>query len=600
MKKHSFLLLFLLLLFSAKAQNYDDYLGAGHTGGITVTTSSDMQQNGWTKVASGNKTITGDGLDAKLIEASRLLSQATFGADRATIEHVAEIGIEAWIEEQFALEPTNYLETIEEIYNYLYNYHVNNGGDPEDYPWRPNWSHFNYGWWEITMSHEDLLAQRISYALSQIMVVSINSDLQGYGDGLADFYDIFSRNAFGNFRDILREVTYHPSMGHYLSHLNNPKEDEENNIHPDENYAREVMQLFSIGLYELNDDGSHMTDNEGNSIPTYDNYTIKEFAKIFTGLGLGGVIPNDWVDQPYFGLGFWVADVTTPMVMYEEQHQQGEKYLLNGHIVPAGQSGDQDIEDAIDNLFNHHNVGPFIGRQLIQRLVKSNPSPEYIARVTAAFNDNGNGVRGDMKAVIRAILLDEEARSCDWMNEVHNGKLREPILKYTQFAKSIGYDSPSGKMWNIGWGFRQATSQYPLASPSVFNFYLPDFQPIGEIAEAGLVAPEFQIYNTRTSIGFVNEVQVWTIWEYLWGSWEDEDHSTYTDFTAFIEASRDPEVLLNELDIRLTNGQLSDYTRQVIKDALLYLDGGGLYLFGERVRLGTYLIMISPDYAVMR
>ena len=600
MFRHLSLSLLLLFCIKTQAQNYTDYLGAGHDGGITVSTSSDQQRTGWSKIASGNNTISGEGMEGKLIEASRLLSQATLGANKAEINYAAEIGIEAWIDEQITKTPSQFLSLQRDIYQELYDIFIEGGGDPEDISDRAGWDHFNYAWWQTNMTNEDLLRQRVALALSEILVISSNSDLGFYGEGLGSFYDVLSRNALGNYSDILREVTLQPAMGFYLSHLNNPRADEEVNVHPDENYAREVMQLFSIGLYELNDDGTRMLDAEGNFIPTYDNNDIKEFAKVFTGLGLGGIMENPWLDEPQFDLDLYLATMDVPMVMYQEWHEPGEKHLLNGFTVPAGQDGMHDIQDAINNLFNHHNVGPFIGRQLIQRLIKSNPSPEYIARITAVFNDNGSGERGDLAAVVKAILLDEEARSCDWMSNVHHGKLREPILKYTHFAKAIGWDNPSGKLWNIGYGFMEATSQHPMASPSVFNFFLPDFQPIGDIADAGLVAPEFQIYNTRTSIGFVNEVQVWTIWEYLFNTWTENDYSTYTDFTGFVESAKDPEVLLNRLDVLLTNGQLTDNTREIIKDALHAIEGGGLDLVTDRIELATYLIMISPDYAIFK
>lgn len=580
---------------------YTDYIGAGQTEGVIVTTSSDYQPPNRNNIASGSKTIMGNGLDGKRIEASRFLSQATMGVDPSVIDHVAEIGIEAWIDEQMALSPSNYLGETQSVYQELYNVYLDNGGDPEEFRWRPAWNEFNYAWWHINMTNEDYLRQRVALALSEILVISFNSDLNSYGDGVSDYYNIFSTHAFGNYHDILREVTYHPTMGHYLSHLNNPKADPANNVHPDENYAREIMQLFTIGLYELNDDGSRQLDGNGDFIPTYGNEEVREFAKVFTGLGIGGVIPNEWTDEPNFGMGLWVADVTVPMVMYEEQHQQGAKTLFDGFVIPDGQSGEEDINQAVEHLFNHHNVGPFIGRQLIQRLVKSNPSPEYIARITAVFNDNGQGVRGDLGAVIKAILLDEEARSCEVMADMTHGKLREPILRYTDFARKIDKYSPSGKFWEVGYGFMENAGQHAMFSPSVFNFFLPDFQPIGPIAEQGLVAPEFQIHNTRTSLGYANEVHTWVVWEDLLGIWLEFDHeyNTYTDFSNLIEDAKDAEVLVNKLDMYFTNGQLTDRTRMIIKEAV---ETQPITLTGllERINLAVYLIMISPDYVVFR
>ncbi len=248
-------------------------------------------------------------------------------------------------------------------------------------------------------------------------------------------------------------------MGLYLSHLNNPKSNDEENIHPDENFAREAMQLFSIGLYELNPNGTRKLDSFGQDVPTYGQTQIKEFAKIWTGLGISKVLPNMYTDEPYFGLGIYGSDLTQPMKMYEEEHESGEKELLGGFTVPAGQTGMEDIEDAIDNLFNHPNVGPFIGRRLIQRMVKSNPSPEYIERVTRAFNDNGQGERGDMKAVIKTILLDDEARSCEWISDKSQGMLREPMIRYTNFARGTAIEQYYGRLWNNGYQFWQETGQ---------------------------------------------------------------------------------------------------------------------------------------------
>lgn len=573
-------------------------LGSDPSQGITVTTSSNYTPQYWTYTASGDKTINNTGLDGPLMEASRFLSQATLGADLATMQKVATQGMEAWIDDQIAL-PQNYLmDNLYQVYAEVIEWYLINGGDPAEINPRPYWTIFNYTWWENHMMAEDLLRQRVALALSEIFVLSFDSDLSGFGDGLSSYYDLLLRHSFGNFEDLLYDVTVHPCMGYYLSHLNNPREIPEENIHPDENYAREIMQLFTIGLYELNQDGSRKTDGEGKWIPTYGQNEIKEFAKIFTGLGVADVVENEWVDDPYFGLDIYVANMTLPMIMYEEWHQPGQKNLLNGYVVPAGQSGLRDIGDAVHHLFLHPNVGPFIGKQLIQRLVTSNPSPEYISRVSAVFADNGNGVRGDLAAVVKAILLDPEARTCAALEAPDFGRLREPFTRYTHFTKAIQLEQFYGRYWNVAYGFYLATNQIPLASRTVFNFFLPDYQPLGPISDNGLVGPEYQLHNSRTSIEYINQVNDWAVWGYIMDDWEDNNPYVTYNIDELMGLARDPEVLVNRLDVLFTHGSLSEGTRQIIKEAITPIINGNYR--NERVRLALYLILISPDYNIMK
>jgi len=390
-------------------------------------------------------------------------------------------------------------------------------------------------------------------------------------------------------------------MGRYLSHFNNPLEIPSLNIHPDENYAREIMQLFSIGLHELNIDGSEVLDAEDNLIPTYDNDDIKEFAQVFTGLGPGAIIENPWVDEPMFGEIFYLTVRSEPMAMYDEWHDQSSKELLNGFVIPAGQDGMLDIEMTVNHLFNHNNVGPFLALRLIQNLVKSNPSPEYIEKVALAFEDNGNGVRGDMKAVIKAILLDEEARSCAWLNESFHGKLREPMLRYFQYARANDKLAPDDLYWNSGIEFLQLTGQGPLAAPSVFNFFTPSYQPAGDIANAGLVAPEFQIHNSRTSVGFMNSIYVFNNWALMW-NFEEGVENVFINYNELETLAQEPEVLINHLDVVYTNGQLTEETRGIIKETISEITGSntGQSFLELRVRLALYLIMVSPDYAILK
>ena len=589
-------ILFIVATLSLSAQ---EYIGAGSDIGVRVTTSSDHQPDRWEQTASGDKTISGDGLTFHQMNASRFLSQATIGPSEADIHSIQNSDFEAWMDVQFASANESILDETYAIKTESDEWFLMNGGDSLEIGFRPSWREFNYAWWSENMSTQNKLRHRVAFALSEIFVISIRSDLSGYGDGLASYYDVLLQNAFGNYRDLLFDVSLHPAMGFYLSHLNNPKAIPEENIHPDENYAREVMQLFSIGLYELNQDGSRKKDGQGNDIPTYGQDEIKEFAKIFTGLGLEEVVmENEWVDEAYFGLGIYLGDMVDPMIMYDDWHSEGEKHLLNGTIVPAGQTGMEDINAGIDNLFNHPNVAPFIGKHLIQKLIKSNPTPGYVERVSNAFNDNGQGVRGDMQAVLKAIFLDPEARDCDWLEEETASKLREPLIRYTHFANAMEKEHFYGRLWNVGWGFLQATNQMALASPSVFNFYLPDFQPNGEISDNDLYAPEFQIHNSKTAIRYMNEVNRWAGYGVLFYTWETNDPDTYINIDELKKLAYDPEVLINKLDMLFTNGSLSDRTRGIITTALNRLVQNEWR--EDRVRMALYLIMVSPDYAIIK
>lgn len=574
-------------------------LGAGNTADIEVTASSEYHwAPGGGNIATGMKTISGAGLDMKRMAASRFLAQASLGYDKEDIEEVLSLGEEGWMNKQLDAPGTGFLDLLSDVHAEVADWNIQRGADSTEYEGRPYYTVFNYAWWEMIMKNDDLLRNRVAYALSQILVISANSDLEGHGDALASYYEIFLRNASGNYRDILREVSLHPAMGYFLSHLNNPKANPEENIHPDENYAREFMQLFSIGLYELNLDGTRKQVN-GEEIPTYGQKEIKEFAKIWTGLAPGGVMPNEYdINEAEFGLDIYLADMTVPMQMHSEYHEEGPKELLNGVTIPAGQDGMKDIDDAIDNVFNHPNVGPFVAQRLIQRLVKSNPSPGYISRVSEIFNDNGEGVRGDMRGLLKAILLDEEARSCQSLQNPDHGMLREPLVRYTHYAKVLDIEQYYDRFWNAGYSFWGSTGQSVFGAPSVFNFYLPDFRPNGQISDRNLVAPEFQIHNSRTSIEFMNHVNGWTMYDNVMNGWEEDNPAPFINKERLKHLARDPEVLINELDVLFTHGQLSDRTRDLIRIALnaqIYRD-----YREDRVELAIYLIMISPDYAILR
>lgn len=599
------------------AQDYTDYIGAGHSEGIIVISSSE-------EVGSeAFKTIDGAGMNSRLFETGRFLSQATMGADLDLINIVKNMDFGVWIDQQIT-EPVTYLQSeVEDIWEeYLDTLESRGYEDPQD-AFGPAMPELTSAWWHNNMVASDLIRQKVAFALSEMFVISSNSDLGGEAIAMAHYYDKLLDGAFGNYKDILSEISLHAAMGYYLSHFNNPKAVPEENLHPDENYAREIMQLFSIGLYELNNDGTHQLDNDGNSIPTYDNADIKEMAKIFTGLGPGGINENVWwTDEPYFGLGIFGIDWTVPMAMYEDFHEPGIKVILKNDTIPANQLGLDDIDEAINVLFNHQNVPPFISYRLIQRLVKSNPTPNYVERIANVFIDNGNGVRGDMAAIIKAILLDEEARNGEYMFEQHSSRLREPLVRHMQITKGLEIvEEPGGRYWH-NFDYDNSLKQQILFAPTVFNFFLPNHQPVGDIANSGLVSPEFKIHDTSSSINYFNAAYRWTRdWgelinsgRYFYnsdlvnddgsiGGWDMYGFGeTYIDYEAYTDLADTPELLINELDKVLTHGQLSDEVRQSLRDNLPNISWDG-YEYGwerERVRTAIYLITISPDFAVIR
>jgi len=503
-------------------------------------------------------------------QASRFLAQASLGADYEEIQRTARIGPAAWIAEQYT-RPIGYLQP-------MLDERLRLGLEVSS-------EHRRWSWWQQVMRGPDPLRQRVALALSEIFVVSDANDAVGTNPiGSANYYDMLLRNAFGNYRDLLRDISLHPMMGAYLSHLRNDKSDPRSGRYPDENYAREVMQLFSIGLFQLRPDGSFLRDGRGDPIPTYTNADITEMAKIFTGLAFDGA-NRDFYD----GEEMW----TKPMRMYEEHHERGAKRLLRGRYVPPGQPGMTDVNAAIDNLFNHPNVGPFIARRLIQRLVSSNPSPAYVQRVSAAFANDGHGVRGSMKAVISAVLLDPEARA--WPSAVNTtkGMLRESFLRRVHFARAFDAANDAGTYPIADGGAPDDFGQRPVSSPTVFNFFLPDHQPTGLIADAGLYAPEFQIVTTVTAITSANALygQVRS------GMNNDENQALEVrlDLHDEIAIAASPTALLDRLDLILMYGTMSTQMRQVLLRALTQIREPE-----RRVITALQLIAIAPEYAVLQ
>ena len=587
-------IVFFLFLFVTSlpiySQIYFDYIGAGHTDEMLIT-SSDSDST-----TMPIRTFDGMGIMPDNYGASRFLSQATLGADYETIQKVATKGYTDWLEEQFEIPASttqNYLDTLVKVY--IDSLIASTGDSSISTVTNIPSNFWQFSWWQTTMTSDDLLRHRVALALSEIFVVSDVGVLDLFPEGLASYYDMLLENSFGCFDSLLLDVTLHPCMGTYLTHLNNPKTDSTINRFPDENYAREIMQLFTIGLYELNPDGTRKTDANGDWIPTYDNSHITEFARVFTGLSFGGTNTN---------FGTRRGSYRDPMQMFEDRHEEGTKNLLNGEVVPTGQTGMEDIQAAINNLFNHNNTGTFIGRQLIQRLVTSNPSKAYISRITEAFNDNGNGQRGDMKHIIKSVLLDPEARDCGLRRDTTNGMLREPMLKQIHLMRAFNAVSLDSTYHHRNDLFWKDTGQRPLSSPSVFNFFLPEYQPIGKIGENDLVAPVFQLLNSNTSLGFLNQENDWFFGtnklmdtQPVFGTTVADNAIPQLDLSDEITLATagDLDGLIDRLDLILTSGDLSPTTRLVIKTTLTSLTDPQ-----EIVAMALYLIMLSPDYAILR
>ncbi|MEX0321309.1 MAG: DUF1800 family protein [Puniceicoccaceae bacterium] len=455
-------------------------------------------------------------------------------------------------------------------------------------------------WYQGAVTGEDALRQRLAWALNQIFVVGESGSNQLRAvERYISFYDIFINNAFGNFRDILGEVTWHPNMGYYLTYVDNRVENPIAGIFPDENYAREVMQLFTIGLWELNQDGTHKLDVNGESIPTYSNEDITEFAKVFTGMRKAyrrsniEIIGGNYVD---------------PMRIQVSWHDYTQKTLLDGTTMgpfPQTQQGAKDeINALLDHLFNHPNTAPFISRLLIQRLTVSNPSPNYIHDVAQAFidgkfNGKGTGRRGDMLAVTKAILLHPEARETTLASDDAHGKLREPLVRLMHVARAFDIASPQTYGLFPFDQLQLVFSQSPFDSPSVFNFYLPEYQPIGDILDRDIYAPEFEISTDVTSISLANAIYR-LVYEGIADEIGRRSYSQGTlDLTYQIALADDIDALIDHLDVMMTAGRLTDENRAAIAAAVEVFGSNSYAARLARVRRAVYLFALLPEFNVI-
>ena len=591
----------LLLVCELPAQfRHYDYLGGGHQNEVAVTVSSASGS------ATGKMTVDGFPIQNQdqLADASRFLAQATLGADYSTIQMTAAMGYEAWLEEQFALPPIALLDEMFRLEN-IYLPLLEEGEEAEEIGPNIGVSWFHGGWINQHLKSPDLLRQKMAFTLSQIFVVNDASDIaEDFGQGLAGFYDLLSRNAFGDYQTLLTDVTLSPAMGFFLSHYDNPKADPINNIQPDENYAREIMQLFSIGLWELNQDGSRKQDTNGQFIPTYTNQDINEFAQVFTGLSNGG--PNGgWGSEPI--TDDRKTNFVAPMRMYEEYHDRTEKVLLKGTTLPANQDGMTDILQTMAHLSNHSNTAPFISKALIQFFTTSNPSQLYIFDVAGTFQP---AEENNFQEVIKAILLNPEARICHPTATYTFGKLREPVARKLNLLKAFPLSADEyGNYFEEQFCYDDITGQLPGRAPSVFNFFVPSYAPPGDISTNGWVAPEFQILNSTNAIGIVNDVNRRVVYgipyaldceeEYVQELIEDPEFVQFypyqQDFTEEMKLVNSPAALIDRLDILLANGLLEDDSKAIMVNAISQLSSPA-----ERVKMALYLIMISPDYAILK
>jgi uncharacterized protein (DUF1800 family) len=502
-------------------------------------------------------------------EAVRFLTQAGFSASAESMAAVKSSGFANWLDAQLAL-PVQPLSR--------YEWMVSNDYAVEANRW--NFTGADNAIWLKLMSSPDQVRQRMTLALSEIFVVSMQGlPIEWRGLCIAHYADLLEKNAFGTYRQLLQDVSLSVGMGSYLNMLGNRKEDTRTGRVPDENYAREIMQLFSIGLVQLNSDGTPRKIN-GQAIDSYSPQDISQLARVFTGW------ERDRVDTADY------AHVTRPMKHNAANFESGDKSVL-GTPIPSSLAGPQALSLALDILAKHPNTGPFIGRQLIQRFTMSHPSPAYVGRVAAVFNNNGRGVRGDLKATLRAVLLDPEARATPSGNA--SGRLREPLQRFVQWGRSFGITSATGR-WPIGDTSDPANrlGQSPWRSPSVFNFFRPGYVPPGhELAANQITAPEFQLLNESTVAGYLNFMQ-----SVISNGISSGD--VKANYAHELSLAADPPALLAHLNLRLAASAIHPTTVTELSAAVATINASNATSQLNRVRAAILLVMASPEYLIQK
>ncbi len=540
---------------------------------------------------------------------AHFLAQATFGPTPEDLSTLPGSSAAEWFEDQLAAPPTLSMPLIRQISS------IPAGDETVDFQRRSPY----FAFWINAVGADDQLRQRMAFALSQILVVSNadNNRLWRFYEGMGSYQDILTQNAFGNYRDLLEEVTYSPAMGYYLTYMGNRRGDPARGRMPDENYARELLQLFTIGVEELNPDGTPRLIG-GQPAEAYDNTDISGLARVFTGLDLDPDVREADEERAW----------TVPMVERDNRHETGEKTFL-GETIPADTPMTESIDLALDIIMDHPNVAPFISRQLIQRFVTSNPEPAYVARVAEAFESGryqlpnatvvGDGRKGDLAATLAAVLFDEQARDPSARSDPGFGKVREPILRFTAWARAFDVDDVTPQFAEplYSTGSPEALAQQAWGSPSVFNFYRPGYVAPGTLSgAAGLTTPELQLVNASSITGYANFMTFFAIGgmadlptDDLERRFEESgvsldaslaNESFLPDYAAEIALAGDPPALVDRLDLLLTYGEMSAATRADIIEAVEAIPLDRENAARDRVHIAVLMALTAPDFLVQR
>lgn len=550
---------------------------------------------------------------------SRFLTQATFGPSAQRVDALVGTDVSDWLLAEFN-KPVSFV--VPEMQAFIARH--DEEGDHNELIGNVT----THSFWRNAISGDDQLRLRMSYALSQILVVSTFGGelLSDIPQPVAYYQDILQTHAFGNYRDLLEAVTYSPAMGHYLTYMGNQKGDPMTGRMPDENYAREILQLFTIGLVQLNPDGTPVLGANGQPVEIYTNADVTGLARVFTGLDLADADRSSDADDDDPPDSFLL-----PMQIVPENHSDRAKTFL-GTTIPAGTPGAESIDAALDHIMAHPNVGPFVGRQLIQRFTSSNPDPDYVRRVAETFDRGtyqlpngtliGDGRKGDLRATLSAVLLDPDNQLDGALASSGFGKVREPVLRFTHWARLFEIDAQTPEYVNEIYDTTDPStlSQHPYRSKSVFNFYRPGYVAPGTQSGAlGMTVPELQIVNASSTPGFINFMSFM-----IFRASEDieieEIRQTFTearfpfdeararasfipDYASEMALADDPAALVAVLDSEMAYGTLSEETKAGLITAVSAIqmdDADDLEGRLLRVQYAVLMILTSPDYLIQR